>query len=292
MSRSKPFLAGCSLVGLILASAGAMAGNEEDKASMADKETHATVAKNDQQQSGQEQSGPQQDVQEAAEVLNQLKQQEPELAQRLGDAKGVFVIPDYATASLLVGGSGGEGVLLTNTEGQWGNPGFYDIGNIDVGVQAGAAAGSIVLGLMNDAALETFRASGTEFALTAEAGLTIINWSAQMPATTEEGDVVVWSDTEGLLAEASVGVGGISWDEEEAREYYGQEVQAEQVLAGNVQNPHQDVVQSEFAAFSTGESSQTTPEEPSQTTPEEPSQTSPEIDDEIQPEYEPEPHPE
>lgn len=226
-SRFKPFLAGCSVAGLILASGGLRA---------------------------EELSGPAEDVQESAEVLSQLEQLEPQLAQRIGDAKGVFIIPDYATASLLVGGSGGEGVLMTQQDGQWGEPGFYDIGNIDVGVQAGVAAGSIVMLLMTDAAVEAFHQQ-TDFSLTAQAGLTLINWSAQAAESSEDGDVLVWSDTEGLLAEASVGVGGISWDEEEAREYYNQDVQLEQVLAGDVENPHENVLKTEFAQFTTGQTS-------------------------------------
>lgn len=250
-SRYRTFLAGCSLTGMILASAGAVANEEE--AMKTDKHAeHAGAMKNDQQQASRDLSGPEEDVQESAEVLTQLSQNDPELAQQLADAKGLFVIPDYATAALLIGGSGGEGVLLTNQQGQWGNPGFYDIGNIDIGLQAGGAAGAIVLGLMSDQAMEQFRSSDTEFSLTADAGLTIVNWSADAAAATSgDGDVLVWTDTEGLLAEASVGVGGISWDEEEAEEYYGQSVEAEQVIAGDVQNPHEEVVQSEFAEFST-----------------------------------------
>jgi lipid-binding SYLF domain-containing protein len=252
LSRAKPFLAGLSFAGMILASGAAMADPEHESTAAekewqteAEKEwqTDADVAKNE-----QDLSGPEEDVQESAEVLKQLKADDPELAQKLSEAKGVFIIPDYATAALLVGGSGGEGVLLDRRDGQWGNPGFYDIGNIDIGAQAGGAAGAIVMLLMTDEAFENFT-SETEFSLTAEAGLTLINWSAQ--ASAEDGDVLIWSDTEGLLAEASVGVGGISWDEEENREYYGQEVTAEQVLAGDVQNPHEDVLQSEFAEFTT-----------------------------------------
>ncbi|HEX7037410.1 MAG TPA: lipid-binding SYLF domain-containing protein [Pseudomonadales bacterium] len=267
--RDKTFFAGSSLAALILASAAvANPQNSETDASEPDtvlqdirsgqQSVHddQTTASTDQQ----EQSGPEADLKEAAEVLAQLKEQEPEFAQKLADAKAVFVVPDYATASLLVGGAGGEGVLLTNENGQWVNPGFYDIGNIDIGLQAGGAAGSMVFALMNDEALKPFHSSGTEFELTAEAGLTIVNWSAEATAAgSDEGDVLVWTDTEGLLAEASIGVGGLSWDEEEANEYYGQGVEAEQVLAGNVQNPHEATLQSEFAEFSTsGDSSSET----------------------------------
>lgn len=247
-SRIKPFLAGCSLAGLVLASGGALASETEEeqqtRASEWQSETSSATAGSE-----QDLSGPEEDIQEAAEVLRQLKQDDPELAQRVAEAKAVFIIPDYATASLLVGGSGGEGVLLERSDGEWGNPGFYDVGSIDVGAQAGAAAGAIVMLLMSDEAVQNFR-TDTDFSLTAEAGLTIINWSADVAETSEEGDVIVWSDTAGLLAEASVGVGGISWDEEEAAEYYGQQVAAEEVLAGNVQNPHQQVIETEFAEFS------------------------------------------
>lgn len=247
-SRIKPFLAGCSLAGLVLASGGALASETEEEqqsgASEWQSETSSATAGSE-----QDLSGPEEDIQEAAEVLRQLKQDDSELAQRVAESKAVFIIPDYATASLLVGGSGGEGVLLERSDGEWGNPGFYDVGSIDVGAQAGAAAGTVVMLLMSDEAVQNFR-TDTDFSLTAEAGLTIINWSADVAETSEEGDVIVWSDTAGLLAEASVGVGGISWDEEEAAEYYGQQVTAEEVLAGNVQNPHQQVIETEFAEFS------------------------------------------
>jgi lipid-binding SYLF domain-containing protein len=226
LSSLKSILAAGSVVGLILATGAVMANT------------------------GKEKAGAKEDIRESAEVLRELKQEEPELAQKLAEAKGVFIIPDYATASLLVGGSGGEGIMMDNREGQWGNPGFYDIGNLDIGAQAGAAVGSIVMLLMTDEAVENFR-TDTDFSLTAEAGLTLVNWSADASALSEDGDVLVWSNTQGLLAEASVGVGGIRWDEEENREYYNREVTADQVLAGTVEDPHEDVLRSEFAEFTT-----------------------------------------
>ena len=198
----------------------------------------------------EEMSGPMEDVQESAAVIQQMRgQQDAELAARINDAKGVFVIPEYATGALLVGGSGGEGVLLTQQNGEWGNPGFYDIGNMDVGLQAGVAVGSVVMLLMTDEAVEPFY-KDNDIALTAQAGLTLVNWSTQAQGNTEEADVLVWTDTEGVLAEASVGIGGMSWDEDEAREYYQQDVTLDQVLAGEVQNPHESTLRTEFAAFS------------------------------------------
>ncbi len=189
----------------LLALAGAVTAGEDEKQKQAsaDQPQSEALEKNEaprQDQTagaaGNEQdlAGPAEDVQESAEVLAQLREQEPELARKVAEAKGVFIIPDYATAALLLGGSGGEGVLMTQENGEWGNPGFYDVGNIDIGAQAGAAAGALVLVLMSDEAVENFKISDTDFSLTAQAGLTLINWSAQVPETAEEGDVLVWSD--------------------------------------------------------------------------------------------------
>lgn len=232
-------------------------------------------------------SGPKEDVQEAAKVIEQMKQ-DSELRGVISQAKGIFIVPEYATASLIVGGSGGEGVMLSNTSaGQstaggvdatadtgvttdvdtttgdrdtsygvdttervagsaegWSAPVFYDIGSISVGAQAGAAGGSLAMLLMNDEAVSSFH-SEDNFSLNAEAGLTVVNWSPEAEASWGKGDVVVWSDTEGLLGKASLAVEDISWDEEETREYYDDEsATPREILAGNVQNPHDTGLQS------------------------------------------------
>lgn len=203
----------------------------------------------------EELSGPREDVQESADVLRRMQEQAPALAERLADARGVFIVPDYATAALLVGGSGGEGVMMENRNGAWGSPGFYDVGNVDIGAQIGAAGGSIVMLLMTEEAVESFREMN-DFSLTAQAGLTIVNWSPDASSVGGENDVVVWSDNSGLLAEASVGFGGISWDEEEAEEYYQQEVTPEQVLSGSVRDPRDPSLRSEFPEIAAVEGAQ------------------------------------
>lgn len=192
-------------------------------------------------------SGAMEDVDEAARVIAQLEAQAPELAKRVGHAKGVFIIPDYVTGSLVIGGSGGEGVLMARKGGTWGEPGFYDIGNVDVGVQAGGAAGSLVMVLESEKALERFEHSDTRFDLGTKAGLTLVSWSAAVPDTHGHGDAIVWSDTEGLLAELSVGIGGIGWDEEEARAYYDRDVEPLQVIEGRVRNPRSSTLRDALA---------------------------------------------
>lgn len=203
---------------------------------------HEQQARNEKQDKQKEElAGPMEDVNESVTVLNQM-QQDPDMRKLLDKAKGVFIVPDYAAASLIVGGSGGEGVLLTRTDNEWSNPVFYDIGSISAGLQAGAAAGSMAWVLMNDNAVDSFKKENN-FSLTADAGFSIINWSARARGDVSDNDVIVWTDTEGLLGELSVGVTDVNLDDEENQEYYGQEVTAQAILSGEVKNPHQEEIQ-------------------------------------------------
>lgn len=192
--------------------------------------------------SEQAQADPVQDVQESAKVLQEM-QSDPDMRRVLDEAEGVFIIPDYVTAALIIGGSGGEGVLFTRDNSEWRNPAFYDIGELDIGVQAGVSAGSIAMVLNNAEALNSFE-SDNNFALNAAAGYSVLNWSERAQAQAGlEGDLIVWTDTEGLLGELSIGVSGISFDEEENQAYYGQQASAQEILNGSVQDPQEQMLQ-------------------------------------------------
>lgn len=192
--------------------------------------------------SEQAQADPVQDVGESAKVLQQMRA-DPDMRRVLDEAEGVFIIPDYVTAALILGGSGGEGVLLTRDDGKWGNPAFYEIGELDIGVQAGVSAGSLAMVLNNAEALNNFE-TDNNFALNAAAGYSLLNWSERAQAHAGlDGDVIVWTDTEGLLGELSIGVSGISFDEEENQTYYGQQASAQEILNGNVQDPQEQMLQ-------------------------------------------------
>lgn len=176
-------------------------------------------------------------VNEAAAVLNQMKR-DAGLAALLQDAKGVFVVPDYGRAAFGIGARGGEGVLLVNQgDGSWSRPVFYNYGGISAGLEAGVEAGSIAMVLLSDRALESFKQENN-WSLNAEAGLTVINWSAKAQASVGKGDVLVWSDTEGLLGDLSVGVTDIHFDEDETAAFYGRTAPINDIIVGVVAVPH------------------------------------------------------
>ena len=192
-------------------------------------------------------------VQEAAEVVQQLKS-DPKTRDLLGEAKAVFVVPDYGRASLGVGGAGGQGVLVANNEGSWSGPAFYNIGSLNAGIQAGVEVGSIAFLMMTDKSLEGFRKENN-FSLNADAGLTIIDYSKRGQMSIGKGaDVIVWSGTKGLYGNLAVSVSDIFWDGEANRAYYHQQtVDADEIINGTLADPMAgNPLSSEFSALEVG----------------------------------------
>lgn|SRR5512138_1039051 len=173
----------------------------------------------------------------AAELLSSMKEAEGTQS-LLEQAQGLFIVPDYGRGAAVVGARGGEGILVVRNAGEWAGPAFYDFGGLSVGAQVGGQRGSMVMFLMSDQAVERFKEDNTDFALTADAGLTIVEYSESAHATLTESDVVVWSDAEGLFGGAAIGVTGIRHDADDNRAYYEEDASAEQIIMGSVTNPH------------------------------------------------------
>ncbi len=190
-------------------------------------------------------------VNDAVTVVRNMES-EPGMNKLLQQSKGVFIMPTYGRAALGVGGSGGAGVLLVKRDGgTWSDPVFYNIGGINVGLQAGAEAGPIALVLNNDKAVDSFMQKNN-FSLSADAGLTVVDWAKTAQGTVGTGDVVAWAGTKGLFGNvASIGVNDIRFNEGQTNAYYGQTVAARDVVNGKVKNPQADTLKQALAVRST-----------------------------------------
>lgn len=86
---------------------------------------------------------------ESRAALQRLYAQSPKAATYGRKARAILVFPKIVKAGFLVGGQGGEGVLLVA-----GQPtGYYKISAVSYGLQAGGQSFSYALFLMNDGAL-------------------------------------------------------------------------------------------------------------------------------------------
>ncbi len=166
----------------------------------------------------------------------------PRMPELLAKAHGIYIVPNYGRAALGVGVAGGSGVLMARKPGgSWSNPAFFDIGNISVGLQAGAEGGPIVLLLQNDRAVEHFR-SKNNFALSADAGLTVVNYS-RIAEGIVTGDVVAWSSNKGLFGNvATLAINDIRYNQRLTDAYYGKTMTAQQALDSKEPEPQAEAL--------------------------------------------------
>jgi len=102
-------------------------------------------------------------VENSANAFAQLRERSgPVKVDRyLERARGVMIFPRLVKASLIIGGEGGNGVLVargaSGSEGAqpgWSNPAFYSLGAPSVGLQIGYQEATVVLFFMDDAVLQ------------------------------------------------------------------------------------------------------------------------------------------
>lgn len=168
----------------------------------------------------------------ATKAVKDLKS-DPHYADLLKRAKGVFIVPTMVKGALGVGANGGQGVLLKRSGGHWSDPAFLTVGTISLGPQAGGSAGETVMLLMTDKALGDF-SQANNFSLGANAGLTVIGYSAKGQAPVGKGDVVIWSNQSGAFAGASVSATDITSNTQEDHGFYGKSVTTADILNGKV----------------------------------------------------------
>jgi lipid-binding SYLF domain-containing protein len=174
------------------------------------------------------------DVSDAAAVIQKMEA-DPAMKNLLQNSRGVFIVPHYGQAALGVGASGGEGILLVKQGNTWSDPAFYKFGGLSIGVQAGAEGGSLAFILNNEKAVQQFMKKNN-FQLSANAGVTVVNWSKAAQAELSRADVVAWSDKKGLFGGAAIGLQDVRFDEKDTSGFYGQTASLEDIFSGRVKD--------------------------------------------------------
>ncbi|NIJ43363.1 lipid-binding SYLF domain-containing protein [Parvibaculum indicum] len=173
-------------------------------------------------------------VADATGVVEKMRQTEG-MDALLAKAKGIYIVPEYGKAGAVVSGEGGSGVLLSHEDGEWTAPGFYDFGGLSFGAEAGVKGGSVAFVILSDDGMKEFT-SDNNFSLDADAGLTIVNYSADAKASYGKGDIVMWSDTKGAYAGAGVSASNIVFNKENTKGYYGEKVTPNQIVSGSLES--------------------------------------------------------
>ena len=131
--------------------------------------------------------------------LKEFKAQNPGLRQVMDDAYGYAVFPEVGKASLVVGGSYGQGEVFEQKK----LIGYATISQFTIGVQIGGDAFAELILFENREALERFKAGKTEFAANASAVL-VRAGTAKVNDYTKGVKTMAMSEG-GMLLEAAIG---------------------------------------------------------------------------------------
>ncbi|MGE0109712.1 MAG: lipid-binding SYLF domain-containing protein [Bdellovibrionales bacterium] len=132
--------------------------------------------------------------------------QYPGLVDLVARAKAVIILPNLLQGAFLIGGRGGNAIMLArNEQGAWSNPAFYTLGGLSFGLQVGANASEMVIAVMTEKALHAILK--TQVTLGGDAGLAIGELGKGVNAATGldlNADMYAFARSEGLFVGASI----------------------------------------------------------------------------------------
>ncbi len=177
-------------------------------------------------------------VVQSAEIIRRLKSlPEEEIPEAIfRDAKG-FAILTVIKAGFLVSARGGRGLVVARTDKGWSGPSAIATGGLGFGFQIGAEVTEFVLVLNTPEAIQAFARGGNVTLggdISAAAGP--VGRTAE-GAVTPFAAVYTYSRSQGLFGGLSLEGTVIAEAPETNREYYGREVNPEDILAGKIRPP-------------------------------------------------------
>jgi SH3 domain-containing YSC84-like protein 1 len=164
------------------------------------------------------------------EMMTQTVSQDPRNA--LVHARAVMICPRVFKAGFIIGGSGGDCVLLARAgNGTWSYPAFYGIGSGSIGFQAGIQDSAITMMIMTNRGLNAVMDSQFKLGADASVAIATIGGSVGGATTAAVGaDILVFAESRGLFGGVSVEGSLMSLRSDWDAAYYGQPYSARQIV--------------------------------------------------------------
>lgn len=185
-------------------------------------------------------------VDRSAQALSRMRSDPDfgELDAYLARARGVLIFPRVIKAALVLGGEGGNGVLVArNPSGGWSAPAFYSIGAGSIGLQLGYQEASVVLLLMNDSTLLSVIDGGLTLGADASVAGGTVGRAGQARAAQAAADIVQFIDVGGVFA--GISLDGAVLEERDTfnHRYYGADATTYSIVVERkVDQPGADVL--------------------------------------------------
>ncbi len=154
----------------------------------------------------------------------------PDVKLQLRDACAVLIFPHVGTASFLIGGSAGSGILLVHdaASGQWVGPAFYALDQASVGPQVGLARRELIVVMHRCDGIERLRDEHAALQL----GTSLTAQAAERGRGVEVAhDVRAYSRVEGVYVGAAIEMAVLHPRKSLSDAYYMESLSVAQVLS-------------------------------------------------------------
>ncbi len=186
-------------------------------------------------------------------------------------ARGVLICPRVFKAGFLLGGEGGDCVLVGRSGGvpqastqpqlvvplaggTWSGPAFYGMGGGSFGLQIGIQDSEVIFIVLSDNGLQALLNSQFKFGADASIAVATLGGGVSGDTTTAlRADIVAFAQSRGLFAGLSLGGTMISQRNDWNQSYYGQPFSAQQIVLSNQgQNQGDEPLKEMLAHFANG----------------------------------------
>lgn len=180
-------------------------------------------------------------------------------------ARAVMICPQIFRAGFILGGQGGNCVLVARAGGgSWSSPAFYGMAGGSIGFQAGLQDTQVMLFIMSDRGLTAIMDS--QFTLGADASGTFVDLGGGVEGATTaalRADIVGFTRARGLFAGVTLGGSIMSSKSDWNQAYYGRPMAAQQIVVTmEASNPAADPLREILTRVGTTVSPQPAPAMP------------------------------
>ena len=166
----------------------------------------------------------------------------------LRTARAVMIVPKLWKGGFIVGGEGGQGVLMVRHGNAWSDPAFYVIGSASFGLQIGVQQAEMVLLVMTDQGVKALL--NDEFKVGAQARISVVTLGSTVEGAiggVSPPDIVVWASSTGLYGGLTINGSIIRPQPADDRAFYGRTVTTRDVLYGKTPSGRASALTRELA---------------------------------------------
>ncbi len=158
----------------------------------------------------------------------------------LKKSEGVFIAPQVLKGAIVVGASGGNGVLLARNKktGRWSEPAFYTVGGASYGLQIGGQASEVILLLMTERGVNSLMTSSLKLGADAGVAAGPVGMGVSAASANLSADILSFSRSKGLYGGISLEGAVIAVRKALNDAYYGKQVTPSDIFVlHDVRNP-------------------------------------------------------